>query len=142
MLTPLLNLKLKNTIITTFGDLIKVPGSTSSLEKEIANGKDVRIVYSILNALEIARQNKSKEVIFLGIGFETTSPGIAAGILTAKKENLENFYVLSAHKIMPPAMNALVDEGIKIDGYICPGHVSTITGSNMYIPIVDKYAIS
>ena len=131
----------KDIIITTFGDLIRVPGSTSTLEKEKASGNDIRIVYSVLNALEIARQNPSKKVIFLGIGFETTTPGIAAGILTANEENLSNFFLLSAHKIMPPAMEALIDEGVKINGYICPGHVSTITGSNIYIPIVEQFKI-
>ncbi len=128
-------------IITTFGDLIRVPGSTSSLDGEKAGGADVRIVYSILDALNIARQNPDKKIVFLGIGFETTTPGSAVGINIAYEDNLKNFFFLSSHKIMPPAMAALIDEGVKIDGYIGPGHVSTITGSEMYSSIAEKYKL-
>jgi hydrogenase expression/formation protein HypD len=133
--------KLDDVIITTFGDLIRVPGSTSTLNQEKARGANVKIIYSILDAIELAKENPDKQIVFLAIGFETTAPGTAAGILHAKKENLDNFYVLSAHKIMPPAMAALVDEGVKIDGYIAPGHVSTITGSSIYKDIPEKYNI-
>ncbi|RLD35249.1 MAG: hydrogenase formation protein HypD, partial [Bacteroidetes bacterium] len=114
-------------IITTYGDLIRVPGSSSSLDKEKANGADVRIVYSILDALMVAKKNRRKKIVFLGIGFETTAPISAAGIIKAQMAGLTNFYLYSAHKIMPPAMETLIDEGVKIDGYIGPGHVSTIT---------------
>jgi len=124
--------RLKNSIIVTYGDLIRVPGTRSSLEKEKAKGKDVRIVYSALEALEIAQSNQKKQVIFLGIGFETTAPASAALIIKAKELNLENLYLFSAHKIMPPVMEALVTEGIRIDGFIAPGHVSAITGSGIY----------
>jgi hydrogenase expression/formation protein HypD len=130
---------MKDVIITTFGDLIRVPGSTSSLEKEKANGADVRIVYSPLMAVELAKQNPGKKVIFLGIGFETTSPTSAAAVVNAHREKVNNFYLFSSHKIMPPAMAALIDDGVKINGYICPGHVSTITGSGIYEPIAQKY---
>ncbi|MCF8373318.1 MAG: hydrogenase formation protein HypD [Bacteroidales bacterium] len=130
-----------NTIIATFGDLIRVPGSTSSLEKEMASGVNVHIVYSILNAIELAAENPDKEVIFLAIGFETTAPGTAAGILTAAQKQLPNFSILSTHKIMPPAMEAIVDEGAKIDGYICPGHVAAITGAKMFAGLVEKHKI-
>ncbi len=119
-------------IITTYGDLIRVPGSTTSLEKERANGSDVRIVYSVLESLEIAKMNPEKRVVFLGIGFETTAPLTAAAILQANRDNIPNFHVLSAHKVMPPVMKALVDEGVKIDGFIAPGHVSAITGTAIY----------
>lgn len=131
--------RMKDTIITTFGDLIRVPGSASSLEKEKANGADVRIVYSPLMAIEIAKQNPDKKIIFLGIGFETTSPTSAAAIVNAYNEKVNNFFLFSSHKIMPPAMAALIDEGVTINGYICPGHVSTITGSHIYEPIAAKY---
>ena len=124
--------KISNAIITTYGDLIRVPGSVSSLEKEKANGHDIRIIYSVLDALEIAKSNPQKAVFFLGIGFETTSPATAAAIVQAGKENIGNFFVLSAHKVMPPVMKALVDEGVKIDGFIAPGHVSAITGTSIY----------
>ncbi|MFW5792803.1 MAG: hydrogenase formation protein HypD [Bacteroidota bacterium] len=133
--------RLSEVIITTFGDLIRVPGSTSSLDKEKSMGADVRIVYSVLDALEIAQNNPDKKVIFLGIGFETTAPGTAAGIKNAAEKNITNFFVLSSHKIMPPAMAALIDEGVKIDGYIAPGHVSTITGSGIYQSIPEKYGV-
>src|SRR3972149_4103471 len=134
--------RLANVIITTFGDLIRVPGSTSTLDQEKAKGADVRIVYSALNAIDIAMKNPGKKVIFLGIGFETTAPGTAVAVLEADKKKINNFYVFSAHKVMPPAMAALIDEGVKIDGYISPGHVSTITGSGIYKDVVEKYGLS
>ena len=130
---------MKDIIITTFGDLIRVPGSSSSLEKEKAKGADIRIVYSPLMAIEIAKQNPNKKIVFLGIGFETTSPTSAAAIVNAYNEKVNNFFLFSSHKIMPPAMAALIDEGVTINGYICPGHVSTITGSHVYEPIAAKY---
>ncbi len=122
----------KDMIITTFGDLIRVPGSSSTLEAEKSDGRDIRIVYSVLDSLKIARQNPDKNVVFLAIGFETTAPGTAAAIQQAHNQRFDNFFILNAHKVMPPAMSALVSEGIKIDGFICPGHVSTITGSKIY----------
>ncbi len=128
-------------IVTTFGDLMRVPGSYSTLEKERAGGADIRMVYSPLDSLEIANQNPSKKVVFPGIGFETTSPASAVTIVQAKKENLNNFYLLSAHKIMPPAMEMLIDDEVQIDGYICPGHVSTITGSGIYSGIVKNFGL-
>lgn len=133
--------QLENTIITTFGDLIRVPGSRSSLDKEKASGADVRVVYSPLDAVELAKNNLDKQIVFLGIGFETTAPGTASAIIHAKREGLTNFLVLSSHKVMPPAMKALIDEEVQINGYIAPGHVSTITGSNIYNFIVDEYKI-
>lgn len=131
----------EDVIISTYGDLIRVPGSTSSLDEEKADGRDVRIVYSILDALDIAADHPDHKVIFLGVGFETTTPSSAAGIINAKKRGLNNFYLLPSHKVMPPAMKALIDEGVKIDGYIAPGHVSTITGTSIYRDIPDKYGL-
>ena len=133
--------RLDNVILTTFGDLIRVPGSTSSLEKEKADGRRIEIVYSILDALKLAHQNPDKKVVFLGIGFETTAPGTAAGIMNAVKEGLSNFFVYSSHKVMPPALKALITEGVKIDGYIGPGHVSTITGIEIYEELITKYNV-
>lgn len=124
--------RIPGTIITTFGDLIKVPGSYSTLEKERAAGADIRIVFSINEALNIAVTNPDREVIFLAIGFETTTPPTAAGILRAHEGQIKNFSILSAHKIMPPPMEALIEEGIPIDGFLAPGHVSTITGTAIY----------
>lgn len=133
--------RLPNMIITTYGDLIKVPGSTSSLEIEKARGASVQIVYSILDALSIADKNPDKQVVFLGIGFETTSPATAAGVIKAQMAGLYNFTVLSAHKIMPPAMAALIDQGVNLHGYIGPGHVSTITGAKIYDFIPRNYGL-
>ncbi|HBE43750.1 MAG TPA: hydrogenase formation protein HypD [Bacteroidales bacterium] len=126
-------------IIATFGDLLRVPGSESSLEKMKALGADIRIFFSGLAALETARLNPEKKVIFLGIGFETTAPGTALTVIKAAQDNLSNFFVLSAHKIMPPAMEAILKNGTALDGFICPGHVSVITGSSIFIFIPEKY---
>lgn len=134
--------RLSDTIITTFGDMIKVPGSTSSLEKEKASGGKVKIVYSPLESLKIARNNPEKKVVFLGVGFETTAPLVASTVLTASDEKIKNFFVLSGHKLIPPAMTALLEnKEIKIDGFICPGHVSAIIGEEPYDPIASVYGI-
>ena len=130
------------TIITTFGDMIKVPGSSSSLQEAQASGADVRMVYSTMDAIDIARGNSDKSVVFLGIGFETTAPTIAASITQAKKENLQNYYLLSLNKLSPPAIRAILDSGESIlNGLICPGHVSTITGSYPWGEIAREYHI-
>jgi len=134
--------RLDDVIVTTYGDLIRVPGSSSSLEREKASGADIRVVYSTIDAIRIAKNNPDKEVVFLGIGFETTTPSSALAIIDAKKNMLLNFSVLSAHKIMPPAMSALIDEGVKIDAYIGPGHVSAVAGSDMYKELSEKYKLS
>ena len=129
-------------IITTFGDMIKVPGSTSTLEKEKANGSDIRVVYSTLDALEVARNNPSKKIVFMGVGFETTSPTIASAVLKAQKDEINNFTVLSVAKIIPPAMKALLEgKEVNIDGFICPGHVSAIIGSRPYNFITTQYKV-
>ncbi|MBT6338068.1 MAG: hydrogenase formation protein HypD [Desulfobacula sp.] len=134
--------RLDNVIVTTFGDLIKVPGSSSSLGKEKAGGADVRIVYSVFDAVNIARENKEKEVVFCGVGFETTIPTIAAGILMGIQEKLDNFSIYSANKLTPPALAALMEtDGVKIDGFILPGHVSVITGTNAYRDTFENYNI-
>ena len=131
--------KKEEVIITTFGDLIRVPGSASSLEKEKAMGADIRIVFSGLEALDIARMNPDRKVIFLGIGFETTAPGTAVTIKLAREKGIKNFWLLCAHKVMPPAMEAIIKAGTKLDGFICPGHVATITGSVAFKFIPEKH---
>jgi hydrogenase expression/formation protein HypD len=128
-------------ILATYGDLVRVPGTASSLEKEKARGCDVRIIYSVLEAVDMAVKNPGKKVVFLGIGFETTAPATAAAILQASREKTGNFFVLSAHKVMPPVMKALVEEGVKIDGFIAPGHVSAITGTQIYDELAVKYGL-
>lgn len=130
-------------IITTFGDLLRVPSSRSSLQQARAEGSDIRIVYSTLDALDIARKNRDKQVVFIGIGFETTAPGIAVSILQAKKENLKNYYVMSLHKLTPPVTRALLDSGeTKLDGIIAPGHVSAIIGAEAWRFLPEEYGIA
>ncbi len=134
--------RLPDTIITSFGDMIRVPGSQTSLQKEKGRGIDVRICYSPMDALKIATENPGKEVVFLGIGFETTAPAVAAAIDYAAQNHITNFSVLSAHKTMPNAMKTLLDSGeIDLNGFICPGHVSTITGIRIYDFIANNYRI-
>ena len=129
-------------IITTFGDMLKVPGSYSSLQKVRADGAAVKVVYSTLDALQIAKENPEKAVVFIGIGFETTAPTIAASILQAEEEGIKNYYVLSMHKLCPPVIKALLDSGeVKLDGLICPGHVSAIIGSHPWEFAARDYGI-
>jgi hydrogenase expression/formation protein HypD len=121
--------KRADTIVITFGDMMKVPGSTSNLYQERAEGADVRIVYSPSQAVEIAKQNPLKKVVFLGVGFETTAPSIALSMKKAEKEQVKNYFVYSAHKLTPPALQLLIeDAGHQLDGFLLPGHVSVIVG--------------
>ncbi len=129
-------------IITTYGDLIRVPGSSSSLNQEKALGADVRIVYSTLESLAIAGENPGRPVIFMGIGFETTTPSSAVALMEASRLQIRNFYLLSLHKVMPPAMAALIEQGINIDGYIGPGHVTAVAGADMYRTLEERFGIS
>jgi hydrogenase expression/formation protein HypD len=132
---------IEGVIITTFGDLIRVPGSESSLARERSRGADIRVVFSGLEALEIARENPGAKVIFLGIGFETTAPGTAVTIKEAERQRIRNFFLLCAHKVMPPAMEEIIKEGVLLNGFICPGHVAAITGSDIFNFIPSKYKI-
>ncbi len=129
-------------IIATFGDMLRVPGSSSSLRAEKAAGADIRIVYSPLESLEIAANNLSKKVIFLAIGFETTAPTIAATVLMAEKNKLNNFYILPEHKLVPPALRTLLTAGeVRVDGFLLPGHVSAIIGKKPYIFLAKEYQV-
>lgn len=129
-------------ILATFGDMIKVPGSYSSLAEEKAAGRDIRVVYSTLDALTVAEENPDKNVVFFGVGLKTTTPTIALSILEAKRRNIGNYSVLSVHKLVPPAMKALLDLGeVKLDGFICPGHVSVVIGAKPYEFIARDYGI-
>jgi len=135
--------KIPGVIITSFGDMVRVPGSRTSLQKAKAEGADVRIVYSSQDALMIARENPQKKVVFIGIGFETTAPTIAASVLQAEKENLKNYSVLSLHKITPPITKTILDLGeVRLNGIICPGHVSAITGAKAWDFIAKDYGIA
>ncbi|MEW6671611.1 MAG: hydrogenase formation protein HypD [Thermodesulfobacteriota bacterium] len=127
-------------IIATFGDLMRVPGTLSSLQKERAEGRDIRMVYAAGDALKIAGDNPRRKVVFLGVGFETTAPTIAATLLAAREMRIGNFFVFSAHKCVPPALFALMQSpGVRIDGFILPGHVSVIIGTRGYLPFFQKY---
>ena len=129
-------------IITTFGDLMRVPGTGSSLLNERSQGADVRMVYSTLDAVEIARNNPDKKVVFLGVGFETTAPTAAAALVSAQKAGLDNFFLYSAHKLVPPALDALVRSfKVDIQGFLLPGHVSVILGTKAYLPFVENSRI-
>ena len=129
-------------ILTTFGDMMKVPGSASSLGAEKASGADIRIVYSTMDAIDIARDNPDKETVFSGIGFETTSPTVAAAILRAEREGITNFSVVGAQKLIPQAIRALLsDNEIGINGFILPGHVSALIGTKPYEFIAEEFCL-
>jgi hydrogenase expression/formation protein HypD len=135
--------QLPGVILSSFGDMIRVPGSYSSLQRAKAEGADIRIVYSAMDAIDIAKGNPQKSVIFLGIGFETTAPTIAASILEAKQQGIDNYYVFPIHKLCPPAIKAILDCGeVELDGIIGPGHVSAIIGSRPYEFIAQEYGIA
>lgn len=134
--------RVENVILTTFGDMTRVPGSSSSLLKEQAAGRDVRIVYSPLDALSIAQANPDRPVVFVGVGFETTTPLVAMAIKRAAALGLKNFSVYAAHKNMPGALDVLMgDPELKVDALILPGHVSTIIGIEPYRFLAEKYGI-
>lgn len=131
-----------NTMIATFGDMVRVPGSTSSLLHEQARGATIKIVYSPLDAVALAEKHPKKDIVLLGVGFETTAPTVAVTVLTARRKNLDNFYILCSHKTMPGPMAALAgDPELQVDGYLCPAHVSAIIGANAYQPLVDAYHV-
>ncbi len=135
--------ELPEVIVTTFGDMLRVPGSRSSLEKAKAEGGDIRVVYSTLDALQVARENRDRSVVFLGIGFETTAPTVAASILQAEAENVDNFHVLAMHKLTPPATKAILDAGeSRLDGIMGPGHVTTVIGSQAWEFLPQDYGLS
>lgn len=133
----------EDVLIATFGDMLRVPGSSSSLVRERGLGADVHLVYSPADALELARSHADKKVVFLGIGFETTSPSVAAAIVDAQRQGLGNFFVLAGHKVLPPALKVLVDDqDLKLHGLICPGHVSAITGLGIYQFLAKDYGVA
>ncbi len=129
--------------VTIFGDLFRVPGTHNSLANASSQGAKVDIVYSPMDALEIAKQNPNELIVFLGVGFETTTPGIAATILAAKNQNVLNFVLFSTQKTMPAPMNALLaGPELKLDGLLCPGHVSSIIGAAAWEPLASKYGLA
>jgi hydrogenase expression/formation protein HypD len=129
--------------VTIFGDLFRVPGTHTSLARASSLGAKVDIVYSPMDALELATQNPDELVVFLGVGFETTTPGIAATILAAHTRNIKNFVVFSTQKTMPAPLEALLsDPNLKIDGLLCPGHVSSIIGASAWEPMAKKHHLA
>ncbi|HOT22967.1 MAG TPA: hydrogenase formation protein HypD [Thermoleophilia bacterium] len=134
--------RLPEVTLTTFGDLVRVPASRSSLAAARAAGADVRVVYSARDAVEIAAAEPDRQVVFAGIGFETTAPTVAAALLEAQARGLSNFCVLSMHKTMPLALKALLELGeTDITGFILPGHVSVVTGSGCYEFLAREYGV-
>ncbi len=132
-----------NVTIATFGDMTRVPGSSSSLLKEQAAGRSIQIVYSPLDALKLAQENPSREIVFVGVGFETTTPLVAMAVKRAAALGLKNFSVFAVHKNMPGALETIVnDPSLKIDALILPGHVSTIIGMEPYRFLAEKYGIA
>ena len=133
--------RIPDVTVATYGDMMRVPGSMSSLERERSRGTDVRVVYSSADALELAKGLPDRRVVFLAVGFETTAPGIAATALAAEREGVKNFYLLPAPKLIPPALEAVLAGGARLDGFICPGHVSVIIGSQAYEPIARRHHV-
>jgi hydrogenase expression/formation protein HypD len=129
-------------VLATFGDMMKVPGTEGSLASASARGASVEVIYSPLEALDLARSHPGKDVVFLGVGFETTAPTVAATVRQARRERLLNFYVLSFHKVVPPALRALVSlDDFRVDGFILPGHVSVIIGSDAYLFLPEEFGM-
>jgi hydrogenase expression/formation protein HypD len=129
-----------NITLSTFGDMMRVPGSKQSLYHAQAEGANVRVVYSPMDALKLAMENKGEDFVFFATGFETTSPSVAGTLLEAERMGVNNFYIYSAHKLVPPALKALLSsDEVRVDGFILPGHVSTIIGSKPYEFIASDY---
>ena len=127
-------------IVATFGDMVRVPGSRGSLERRKAEGGQVAVCRSVLDALDLARRRPDRRVVFAAVGFETTAPGTAVALERARAEGLRNFLVLPAHKWILPAMEALLAGGeVRIDGFLCPGHVSVIIGSRAYEGLAARW---
>lgn len=132
----------KGVILCSFGDMLRVPGAKKSLLEAKASGADVRILYSPLEAVKLAKENPQKEVVFFAVGFETTAPANALSVIHAQREGLKNYSILTSHVLVPPAMEAVInDETAVIQGFLAAGHVCTIVGISEYYPIAEKYNI-
>ena len=134
----------KNVILTTYGDMLRVPGSNpgDSLLRRRALGARVEIVYSPVDAVTLAKENPGREVVFLGVGFETTAPGTAAAVQMAREQGVENFSLLSMLKTVEPALRALIAmEGFRVDGFLCPGHVASIIGEGGFRFLPEEYGL-
>lgn len=147
-ISAMIALATSGVVVCTFGDMMRVPGpngdgsSPATLAEAKARGADVRVVYSPLQAVETAQANPDREVVFLGVGFETTAPAVAAAVLSAAQQRVSNLSVFVAHKLVPPALMALLQSPeVALDGLLCPGHVSTIIGTQAYAPLLQQYGI-
>jgi hydrogenase expression/formation protein HypD len=127
--------------ICTFGDMMRVPGIHSSLERERAEGADVRVVYSPRDALSLAERDPERDVVFLAVGFETTAPTVASIVLEALRQDVANFSVFVSHKLIPPAMEAVLEGTGRLDGFLTPGHVSVVIGARAYEDLAQRHAI-
>jgi hydrogenase expression/formation protein HypD len=126
--------------LCTYGDMMRVTGKDGNLEEARSTGSDIRVIYSALDAVHLAASDPNRNVVFAGVGFETTTPATAVAVLEAERLNLQNFTVLVSHKRILPAMRTLLDSGqIHVDGFLCPGHVSTVTGYAAFAMIVRRY---
>lgn len=134
----------RDVVICTYGDMLRVPGRRGNLETARIHGGRIEVVYSSMDAVKLARKQADREVVFAAVGFETTAPATAAAICEAQRLNVRNFSVLASHKRIIPAMRALLSGGEipKIKGFLCPGHVSVIIGSEAYQPIVDEFGVA
>jgi hydrogenase expression/formation protein HypD len=134
--------ELQNVVIATFGDMMRVPGTDKTLEERKAEGADVRVLYSAYDLLRMSEEEPEKDFVFISVGFETTTPGIALAIIETQSRGLENLFFMPANRIVIPALDALCRaDDIKIDGFLCPGHVSVIIGSDAYRPIAEGFRI-
>jgi hydrogenase expression/formation protein HypD len=133
---------LREVILCSFGDMLRVPGTRSDLQTAKAGGADVRVVYSPLDALALARAEPGREVVFFAVGFETTAPANAMAVYQAAREKLDNFSMLVCHVLVPPALEAILDEPEhEIDGFLAAGHVCTVMGYSEYEPIAARYGV-
>ncbi len=134
--------RLPRTVVCTFGDLFRVPSSRGSLERARAQGARVEVVYSPRDALALAKADAATRVVFLAVGFETTAPAVAASLLEAEREDIPNFCILPGHKVVPPPLRALAqDAGARPDGFLLPGHVSVITGSQAFAFLAEEHGL-
>ena len=129
-------------IFTSFGDMLRVPGSDSDLLVLKSRGADIRVVYSPIDALKIARANPDKKVVFFAIGFETTAPGNAMAVFQARKQGIKNFSVLVSHVLVPPAIASILQSPFnRVQGFLGPGHVCTVMGYQEYEPIAERFHV-
>jgi hydrogenase expression/formation protein HypD len=129
-------------VLCSFGDMLRVPGSSRDLFAVRAEGGDVRVVYSPLDAVELAAADPSKQVVFFGVGFETTAPANAMAVVQARRRGLDNFSMLVSHVLVPPAIEALMGSGTsRIDGFLAAGHVCTVMGTTQYEPLAERYRV-